>query len=532
MNKVIPKGRATILLCLFLITAPLFCYFADVNLLEFRVATLLVNTSLYCLGCALVTIPLSLFLAFCLQRVILTSRLLCILLLTCVLFLPLPVWVSAWQNTFHWIHQFLPVFSWRAGQPWISGLIPSIWVQSLALIPWCTAISYVSLLTVQRETGDLLLLRHGFWYASLLDVFKNCRGGILLCTAFVAIRCSTEIAVTDMFMLRSFAEEIYLAFNLGDLRTVYLVSSYSVLLSLGFLLLLFFRMSFCRLSIPVNGTLQNAFRRYDLGNPTRIMLEMIIWILMSVFYIFPLFGLVYLTGIDQATQQWQWCSLFEHLQSRWEIDGWVVAKSLYLYLLTGAIASLMSITCAWILVVWKPRCILCANLFLLGFWSLPGPFIGYIGREMIQAIVRLWPNSILADWLYFRPSFLPLLLICVLRVFPVLFVLHSFLLFQRSKIEFDRDRFLDWCTLLFKVRIPLSSRPFLIGTFIGMAFSMNEIGASKFVYTPGTETFSLIIFDRMHYGVGHEVASLCCLLVLLIVIVVSEAFLRLHLFRK
>lgn len=39
--------------------------------------------------------------------------------------------------------------------------------------------------------------------------------------------------------------------------------------------------------------------------------------------------------------------------------------------------------------------------------------------------------------------------------------------------------------------------------------SLGEIAASNRVEPPGSETFAHLIFDRMHFGVDHDVAGLC-----------------------
>ncbi len=57
------------------------------------------------------------------------------------------------------------------------------------------------------------------------------------------------------------------------------------------------------------------------------------------------------------------------------------------------------------------------------------------------------------------------------------------------------------------------------------ALSLVEIAASKLVEPPGSlsETFTHLLFDRMHNGVDNEVASLCLVLLAELLAVVLAA---------
>ena len=48
--------------------------------------------------------------------------------------------------------------------------------------------------------------------------------------------------------------------------------------------------------------------------------------------------------------------------------------------------------------------------------------------------------------------------------------------------------------------------------------SLGEISASKLVETPGWDTLVHVIFDRMHYGVGNDLAALCLLLLIVVLL--------------
>jgi hypothetical protein len=67
---------------------------------------------------------------------------------------------------------------------------------------------------------------------------------------------------------------------------------------------------------------------------------------------------------------------------------------------------------------------------------------------------------------------------------------------------------------LLRVVVPL--RPLLVVPALG------EVGAGKPAGTPGMDTFTVAVFDRMHNGVTGEVASLCLLLLAFLVLAGAE----------
>ena len=68
------------------------------------------------------------------------------------------------------------------------------------------------------------------------------------------------------------------------------------------------------------------------------------------------------------------------------------------------------------------------------------------------------------------------------------------------------------------VIFPLCWRPCLLAALAVTVLSLGEISASKLVETPGWDTLIHVIFDRMHYGVGNELAALCLLLLVVILL--------------
>jgi ABC-type Fe3+ transport system permease subunit len=59
---------------------------------------------------------------------------------------------------------------------------------------------------------------------------------------------------------------------------------------------------------------------------------------------------------------------------------------------------------------------------------------------------------------------------------------------------------------------PLAAGPCLRAGLAVAVLAMGELGASKLVETPGSQTFAHEVFNLMHYGITADVAALCLLL--------------------
>jgi ABC-type spermidine/putrescine transport system permease subunit II len=62
------------------------------------------------------------------------------------------------------------------------------------------------------------------------------------------------------------------------------------------------------------------------------------------------------------------------------------------------------------------------------------------------------------------------------------------------------------------VVIPLTWRATAVVALASAALCLGEVAASTRVETPGWESFTKLIFDRMHFGVDNNVSALCVLM--------------------
>src|SRR5262249_37952003 len=154
-----------------------------------------------------------------------------------------------------------------------------------------------------------------------------------------------------------------------------------------------------------------------------------------------------------------------------------------------------------------------AALFLLValLWVISGPVAGLGLKNTIGLLVYLNPRSPVAQVLYFGHSPIPLWWAYLLRAFPfAVAVIWPVLRLVPDDVRqaAHLEAATPWRELV-RVTLPLTYPAALGAGLVVLALSLAEISASKFVATPGTETFTQVVFDRMHYGVSRDVASLC-----------------------
>jgi ABC-type Fe3+ transport system permease subunit len=241
----------------------------------------------------------------------------------------------------------------------------------------------------------------------------------------------------------------------------------------------------------------------------------------------PLLSLVWKAGIQGWPPAWSPLHAGSQVLNAMRVEGRVVALSLVSAVLAGGLAAALALLLCWLAMGsrWLQAVVL---ILLAAAWSLPGPVIGLGLKDVILAGVLWQRHSLFALLFYDGPSPLPVIWAQLLRFLPytaaVLWPVVRLL--PRELIDAGR---VDGATPgreLVKVVVPLTLRPFLASVLVGASLSLGEVSASKPVGTPGMDTFTLVVFDRMHYGVTNEVAGLCLLLLVLLVLAGGEAALR------
>lgn len=98
------------------------------------------------------------------------------------------------------------------------------------------------------------------------------------------------------------------------------------------------------------------------------------------------------------------------------------------------------------------------------------------------------------------------------------------LLFEAADLFEKKDHDALW-----KIKLRLQRNGIVSALLIIFAFSLGELGATLLVVPPGRETLTIRIFNYLHYGASQEVAGLCLILVVVMMVMSGVAFQALRL---
>ena len=477
-----------------------------------RLLSLALNTLLLVAGTLTVALPVGVILAVLLYRTDLPLRRWFQFLTVVFLFVPLPLLASAWQaalGTGGW----LPVVLWQnqPGQPWTHGLGPAIWLHSLAAIPWVVLLVGQGLCWVEGELEEeALLLVHPLkvlWFVTL----PRCRATIIAAGVWVALQAASEITVVYMMQVPTFAEQVHTQFTQGTnpLAEALLLTVPGVVLAWLAVALIVPRFE---KQLPPLSTMLTPPGLFTLGS-ARWPSGVAVILLIAFVCVIPLCSLIWKTGLHGAPREWSAMFAWDKFQTTFLMHGSQVGGSLLWAAVAGTTTAVLAILCSWVA---RESHHLRIGLMALAVLAavLPGPVIGLGLKGVVDAIVTVFPNSFVEQALYIGPSHLPGMWVQVVRFFPyaLLLIWPVVRLIPREYFDLVRVEGGRPIQEFTHVVWPLAGRAALWTAVLTTALSLSEVAASVRVETPGTESFTKLIFDRMHYGVDNDVAALALVL--------------------
>ena len=466
-----------------------------------RVSELISRTALLSLSTTLLTLPAGLCLAILLFRS--RCRLAPFVRGTMLLgvFVPLPVFACAWQPSLG--------HNW----PWGRGIFFAAIVHSLAALPVVVWIVGLGLRGVSREREEVALMnlpRSGvLWRVTLPAI----RIHVLAAFAWVVLQTTGEITVTDMALVRTFAEETYTQFVSGDGSG--LSRAVAISLPMSGLLLALFAGCLALLRMPP----EREVARSPLMMIRKHRIE--IDLLLAAFWLawagLPLWNLLCQAAGRRPDTPGNVDTLIRELQRSLHLNFSTLAESLVEAMLVGVMTMAVAIMLGE--VVRRRRWLGRATMLVLGALAVtPGPVLGFgLLRVILHGmdaedlalgrITNVRPFRVL---FYDGPTPAPVMAAQFFRFLPLaaIVVWPALWRIPRSLDEATRLEGATGKGRLRSVVWPAVRTPALAGVVMVTAFALGEVSAGKIVQVPGRQTFVQELLNQMHYGVTSTVASL------------------------
>jgi iron(III) transport system permease protein len=495
-----------------------------------RSLLLLRNTLLLAAGVCAIALPVGVGIAWLLLRTDAPGRRSVLAALAVLLFLPVYLQAAGWSAG-------LGVQGWLTwnqdgwSTPVLEGWNAAIWIHAMAALPWVVLIVGLGLRHVDHAAEQAAVidgsLAHVFVRISLPQLLP----AILAAGLWVSVTTAGEIAVTDLYQVRTYAEEVYTLVPLLDLSQLE-AGQPAVKIPPGTAILALFAaaalVAIAKIA-PHSSLFQTAHRvRFRLRRwrwPAAAVILIVACVAVGV----PVINLIFQSGIVVQRDGESWLrswSLTKSLSSiataTWQFReelGW----SLLIALVASTIAVSVAAPAAW----WarqRPagRVTVVAAIALL--LAIPGPVLGL---RLIWLLNRGDVPFLL--WLYDR-TIVPPVLAQAARGLPLatLVCWYAFASISNHVVESSMlDGASGWSRFT-RVGLPQRKLALAGAWLVALTLSLGELSASMRVIPPGITTVPVRVFGLLHAGVDDQVAALCLNMALSLVLVAFVAILMLR----
>ncbi len=508
-----------------------------------RLLSLARNTAWLVLGTLALTIPVGVCLALLLYRSDLPGRHLIRRVIVLLLFVPLPLEASAWQAALG-SGGWLPLPTWRTiapddpdfvpggigWKPWAQGLPAAIWVHAVAGLPWVIWLTGRGLSAVERPLEEDALVNGGVWSALRRVTLPRAAPAIGAAAAWIAIQNMTEITVTDMMQVRTFAEEVYTQFARPDpgsldAHTV-LARAIAVALPPAMLTALLLGLACARWEqrLPPLADVPRPHAVIRLRRWRWLVSAMLLG-LTAILAGIPIGSLIWKAGQVPPGSAWSALIFREQLANAFRGQARLIVASLLWAGATGIAAATLALVSCWLSRDNRRWRIGMLALLVLA-WTLPGPVVGIGLKETINLLMDAEDAAsaghiqVFQATLYNGPSPLPVIWADAVRFLPcaVAILWPAVRLIPRELFDAARTDGARPSLEMRHVVLPLAWPAAAQAALAVTALSLGELSAGKLVETPGGQTLAHEIFMQMHYGVANHLAALCLLLLLAVAV--------------
>ncbi len=490
-----------------------------------RLVSLLRNTAVLLAGTLAVVIPVGCLAAAILYRSDLPGRFALRRLVVLSMFIPLPLFASAWQS----LISLLGMGTLYLQPTW--GLVTAVIIHSAASLPWMIWLIGQGFLWVERHIEEDALMYGGAWTAFRHVTMRRALPTIGMAAVWVGIQTASEITITDMCQVRTFAEEVYTQFVRPDPATDGgadgLARSLAVAVPpavLAGIVVAALAWNWRRRFPPLGVAPPSEWPLFHLGSRRWLAASLIVLLLIGAAGV-PIASLVWKAG-RVPPNHWSALVVAQQLERAWQAQSTRMFTSLLWATVTGGGLAMLAVIMCWSLLpsryLWR---FIALSVVIL--WSLPGPVIGIGLKETINSLMRFEDmasrhhTELFSTALYNGRTPLPVMWATGLR-----FVACAFALFwpvvriipqelrESVRIDSGSPRMELRCVIF-----PLTANTLARATLIGAALCLGELSASKLVETPAGQTFAHEIFTQMHTGISNHLAAMCLILLAFVALI-------------
>lgn len=508
--------------------------FAATALVPFLLTTstrergLAINTLWLAAGTCAISLPIGTLLAVLIARCDIAGRKLLVLLVAVLLFMPLYVQNAAWQAGFGQQGWWELLFSRLGVPPPLDHWRGAIWIHAMAAVPWVVLIVGAALRNVEPELEEAARVEGTQWQVLWRVTLRRSLAAILAAALWISVAVASDITVTDMWQLRTYAEMVYIGFALGDTLEEVTLHVLPGVILVGWLALATL-LALSQLAPRDARPQPRPPTMFRLGR-WRWPLTLLAFALIVMIAGVPLGNLLAKLGLvvqqhgDARTRAWSFAEAAAVLlRSPWEFRREVTWS-----LIAGSLAATASIIVA-IPLAWfaheRRAGAFTVMLTIAALVAIPGPIIG-LGLISLFNHPRLpWLNA-----LYDR-SIAVVVVALMIRALPLalLLIWHAFNSLPQAPLELATLEGASAWQRLWRIALPQRVAAMVAAWLVALAVGIGDLSASFLVLPPGLSLLSRRIFEEAHYGVDNRLAGLALVAVGLMAIIAAVA---LTLFRR
>ena len=473
-----------------------------------RLISLAYNSLLLAAGTCAVALPLGSALAVLLTRTNIPGRKLAAWVIAALIVLPLYIQYSGWDAGFGARGWITAAFGHPMAEPLLNGWRGAIFVHAMAATAWATLIVSLGLRSVEPGLEQEALQDSSPLVVIVRVTLPRCSQWLAVAALWIAVTTTAEMQITDMYQIRTYAEEVYLGFNLGD---ELLEASYSGLGQIALVggLVAAALATVASLS-PRRDQADDRTRSLFALGPYRLPATCLVWGLLLALLGFPLGNLVAQAGMSVITTS----SGVEQHWSLWKAAG-LLPAAVVEYRAEIGWSLLMASTAATVAVVigaplaWWARRSSVASLVLIILASfalaVPGPLVGsgiieLFNEPPLPFLRTIYNNSIAAPVLAMTIRAIPLVLLLLWRA------MHSV---AQESLESASLEGASAGERMWRMGLASQWPAVAAAWLLGVALGMGELAGTILTTPPGVQTVAIRIFGLAHAGVDDQLAALC-----------------------